>query len=195
MSSLALSRTDLFSVITTDDRGAAAWRTLRNWPDPGHAHIDFAAGTEAQRNLWAARLDEAVRHAARPVLLVASGESCFAAAWWARLSPASYVARIAGALLFAPPAREDAMAAGHFASPRIALPFPSAIVPEARLEGATDARLLSLAQGWGAGVIDGELPAHETGGAWHLAQAALMRLMARRVEGRMRAAEALGIIE
>ena len=40
------------------------------------------------RNLWAARLDEAVRLTERPVILVAHGIGCFAVTWWARLSPA-----------------------------------------------------------------------------------------------------------
>ncbi|RYD65997.1 MAG: hypothetical protein EOP58_06380 [Sphingomonadales bacterium] len=103
MTSLALP-SDLFSVVTTAAPGsrAPAWKVLLDWPRYGDTHIDYAADTPGQRNIWAVRLDEAVLRADKPVLLIASGESCLAAAWWARLSPADYVAKVAGALLFAP---------------------------------------------------------------------------------------------
>jgi predicted alpha/beta hydrolase family esterase len=78
------------------------------------------------------------------VLLVAEGAGCFAAAWWARLSPADYVGRVAGALFFEPGAKDEA----RFASPRVALPFPSVVVG--------DAEMRALADGWGSSVVDGD---------------------------------------
>lgn len=191
MTSLALPTGDLFSVITTGDRAARspAWKSLLNWPRFGDTHIDFAADTPAQRNLWAARLDEAVLRADRPVLLVASGESCFAAAWWARLSPASYVSRVAGALLFTPLKRAGADTEEKFASPRAALPFPTAIVNK-----APDQRLLALAENWGSRFLDNGwyAPASDAN-AWQAAQAALMRLTARVVERDLRVAGTVGL--
>lgn len=189
MTSMALTNGDLFSIVTTADRGGRtpSWKSLLNWPRLGHDHVDYAAETPAQRNIWAARLDEAVLRADKPVLLIAGGESCFATAWWARLSPASYVSRVAGALLFTPNARKGADP-DKFASPRVALPFPSAIVQGQR---APDARILALAESWGSRFLD--QPRNLSPSAWDQAQDAIMRLTARVVERDMRVAECFDI--
>ncbi|MEI9850816.1 MAG: alpha/beta hydrolase [Sphingomonas sp.] len=169
-----------------------------NWPKFGDAHVDYAADTVAQRNLWAARLDEAVLRADKPVLLVASGESCFATAWWARLSPSSYVSRVRGALLFTPLRRNASIESGasrQFASPRVALPFPSAIVSAKPSRGALDRRILALAENWGSGLLEAGADALDSpdAGAWHQAQSAVMRLTARVVERDIRLVEARGL--
>lgn len=196
MASLALPTGDLFSVITTADRHgrSPAWKALLDWPRFGDDHVDYAADTMAQRNIWAAQLDEAVLRAGKPVLLVASGESCFAAAWWARLSPASYVSKVAGALLFTPlpRGRLKADTLDKFASPRVALPFPSAIVGS---DAVTDQRIQSLAESWGSGFLDTawDQPALSGASAWEQAQGAVMRLTARVVERDMRVARALKV--
>jgi predicted alpha/beta hydrolase family esterase len=198
MALLTLPAGNLFSVVTTADRGTRSppWKLLRDWPKFGDTHVDYASDTAAQRNLWAARLDEAVLRAGKPVLLIASGESCFATVWWARLSPASYVSRVAGALLFTPlqyhaPA-EDVL--DKFASPRAALPFPSAIIVGARSRGTRDGRILALAEGWGSRLAeDGDAMDVAGTGAWQQAHRAVMRLTAHVVEGKMRVAEALGV--
>lgn len=189
MASMALTNADLFSIVTTADRGARSpsWKSLLNWPKVGDDHIDYAADTPAQRNIWAARLDEAVRRADKPVLLIASGESCFATACWARLSPASYVSRVAGALLFTPHARKGGDPE-RFASPRIVLPFPTAIVQGQR---APDARILALADSWGSRFLD--QPRAPAASAWDQAQDAILRLTARVVERDMRIAECFDV--
>ncbi|MBN2973375.1 alpha/beta hydrolase [Roseomonas aeriglobus] len=112
-------------------------------------HIAVKAQTPTQRNQTAAHIDRAILDADRAVLMVAQGVGCAAAAWWARLSPLSYVERVAGALLVAPEADPR-----PFASPRSALPFPSLVL------GATDAAQ-RLSSEWGGRLIDGPLPAPE----------------------------------
>ena len=89
MTVAALPSPDILSLVTLADRsdGAPAWQSRLGWPAIGAAHVTLDGATSAQRNMWAAKLDEAVRHADRPVLLVASGVSCLAASWWGRLSP------------------------------------------------------------------------------------------------------------
>ncbi|WP_034161057.1 alpha/beta hydrolase [Sphingomonas sp. ERG5] len=198
MTAITLPASDLFSVITTGDRRHRS----ALWPLPdlfraGDAHVDYAADTDAQRNLWAVRLDEAVRRAERPVLLVASGASCFAAAWWARLSPSYYVSQVAGALLFDPLGHGgDAEVAERFASPHIALPFPSAIIGR---DTRRDSRepLHLLAEGWGGAILDmaADQDQLDAGGAWQQAHAFISRATARVVERRMRVADALGLID
>jgi uncharacterized protein len=138
-----------------------------------------------QRNLWAARLDGAVLAAERPVLLVADGASCFAAAWWARLSPSSYVSRIAGALLLDPGADD----AAGFASPRVPLPFPSIVVSDRKAAE----RLAALAESWGSGMAQAPALIGRRGGKWHAAQEALARITARVVERELRVADTLAV--
>jgi predicted alpha/beta hydrolase family esterase len=121
---------------------------------PDHARIDLDGRSVARRNLWAAKLDDAVRRADGPVLLVAHGLSCLAIAWWARLSPAFYLAPVCGALFLAPArVAETAAEEGRlFDSPSTLLPFPSIVVDDG---AASDDAVRMLALGWGSHWTDG----------------------------------------
>jgi uncharacterized protein len=117
------------SLVEISAAATAPWRDL--FAAPARAHVPYRAGTLSERNLLGARLDSAVTHAEGAVLLVAEGAGCFATAWWARLSPASYVSRVAGALFFDPIADEAENVESLmdiFASPRTRLPFPSIVL-------------------------------------------------------------------
>lgn len=187
----AALQTNPFSIITTSHRSSdiPVWKRLFDWPSVGDTHLDYAAETPAQRNLWATRLDEAVRHADKPVLLIASGESCHAAAWWARLSPADYVSKVAGALLFTPPdASDELLARSGLAAPAIKLPFPSAIV-----EPSAQSTIQTLAARWGSEFLDHHEHLHSANRRWQNAQAALLRLTARVVDHDLRLADTLGL--
>lgn len=196
MTALAFPTNSLFSVITTAERQrrAPGWRVLFNLPSAGDTHIDYAAGTRAERDRWAARLDDAILHAERPVLLVASGASCLATAWWARLSPASYVSRVAGALLFNPLA-DDQDETDKFASPDIALPFPTAIVGRVAKQHEIELEVARLADQWGSGTLSVSPHGRRSIGrqSWRRAQALLHNATERLVDRRMRVADALGI--
>lgn len=102
----------------------------------------------AERTALAARIDDAVAVSNRAVMVLAQGSACAAAAWWARLSPKSYTANVLGALLVAP--EEPGFLNRGFASPRVALPFPSIAV------GADD-QTQRLGVEWGSRLIDGPL--------------------------------------
>lgn len=140
---------DLFSVVTM--RGGTtrpAWAELFDWNDAGDEDVDHALS----RNLWAARLDEAVVRADRAVLLVAEGASCFATAWWARLTPAHYVEKVAGALMFLPgSSAEMAGRQRDWESPKLKLPFPSIVVTD---DTACDS-VRALGADWGSERIAG----------------------------------------
>jgi len=130
-----------YPVLTIYDRADPPSRRLL-------AHAGQILELGGGRNLWAARLDEAVRLAEEPVVLVAHGVSCFAVAWWARLSPASYVEKVAGALFVRP--LRSALAASPeqlFAGPKIRVPFAS-ILAESAAEAA------ELARDWGSRLVD-----------------------------------------
>jgi hypothetical protein len=100
-------------------------------------------GAQGGRNLWAARLDEAVRLAERPVVIVAYGVSCFAVAWWARLSPTTYVEKVAGAVFVRPLGNGTVSAEQRFDGPKIRMAFPSILAD-------TGAEAAALARDWGS---------------------------------------------
>lgn len=114
------------------------------------AHLSADHDSQSARNILGARLDRVVSDAEARVMLIAEGAGCFAAAWWARLTPASYVSRVAGAVFYAPvvDARAARAAASHFASPKTRLPFPSLLIDNRDV--LDDGRVDALAIGWGS---------------------------------------------
>jgi predicted alpha/beta hydrolase family esterase len=183
-----------FSVITTGNGPARALSALFDAPLRSDAHLDYSSETPRQRSLWAAKLDSAILHAERPVLLVANGASCFAATWWARLSPRDYINRVAGALLIDPIAGEGD--AALFASPKIRLPFPSLLLSGDTPDMAVTERVQALASGWGSAV--GGIPqlphARRSGSHWQGARELVLRMTAGIVERRAQAADALAAV-
>lgn len=165
-----------FSIITIGTPGLElpAWTTRLRWPSHGDEHVVLDGG--ARRGIWAAQLDAAVMRCDRTVVLVAEGIGCHAASWWARLSPASYVSRVAGALLFDPSA---AGARDHdaFASPAIALPFPS-LVLAAHAPRTAEATI----DGWGSRLIDGRRRRQGDLRPWQSAQRLIERVTNKVVE-------------
>jgi predicted alpha/beta hydrolase family esterase len=144
------------SLVEISAAASAPWRDL--FAGSAQAHVPYRAGTLSERNLLGARLDSAVTTAQGAVLLVAEGAGCFATAWWARLSPASYVSRVAGALFFDPIADEGESVESlldTFASPRTRLPFPSIVLGRDDRRSLVASRVAALADGWGSGVIAG----------------------------------------
>lgn len=101
--------------------------------------------TDADRNILGAKIDRFVGDSDRHVILLGHGAGCRAAAWWSRLSPAHYVARVAGAILVDP-----VVEPGHdrFASPGIALPFRSVTVDHSH-----PAMIAAFAREWGSELI------------------------------------------
>lgn len=188
MSSLVLSRSEPLSVVTLSRPGVIpAWREWLDWPVAGHAHVDVVDDDVARRNAVAVRIDAAVTAAAGPVLLVAQGPACHAAAWWARLSPSDYVARVAGALLFRP-GGEGAGLADRYAAPAVRLPFQTLVVDDDP-EGGDSRR---LAADWGgrtvaparlgrsrpAGAFDADAAVADPGQLWRQAGRAFARYTA-----------------
>ncbi|MGV3457560.1 alpha/beta hydrolase [Sphingomonas sp.] len=165
-----------FSVLTVTDRPAQTpiWSDRLGWPVAGDHHITLDTRDAARRNIWASRIDDAVLHADRAVLLVAEGLGCAAAAWWARLSPRHYADRVAGALLFDPIAPQGE-AEALLASPGIALPFPSMVVTARNRIAAPD-EMQQLVDGWGSRLMIAER--QRTPGAWQAAQRLLSRMTA-----------------
>lgn len=187
----SLVATGRFSLVTVAEHAPFKLLRLLGQTGKGSTHVPFKGGSATERNLLGARIDAAVTQADQAVLLVTQGAACFAAAWWARLSPASYVSRVAGALLFAPMDEERERAESlrdSFASPRIALPFPSIVIENVipRLEVAAQVR--ALAMGWGSQVVAEDV---ETGSPLQRTRRVIERFTSAVVESKVRAAESL----
>ncbi|MDG5489619.1 alpha/beta hydrolase [Sphingomonas sp. BGYR3] len=178
MTSLALHRSDAVSMILLPDRRGLppALAELIGVRFPDARTLPFRGRSVPERNRWAAQLDEAVNHAARPVMLVASGVGCFAAAWWGRLTPRYYVERVAGALMVDP---VEGGPVASLASPRIPLPFASMLVEGDALTHADSLRM--LADGWGAETGIGPSAGTATGAFSRLVERWTRRVVEREV--------------
>lgn len=178
MRALALPHGLALVTISGSDR--PPWASLMHWPERGDADVPLRARTQGERNLLGVRLDAAVTQADRAVLLLAHGAGCFATAWWARLSPASYVARVAGAIFFQPAESIDGELRRTFASPHVRLPFPSVVIGARGAGAATLTDLHTLAEGWGSRVLGaGGTRAH---GAFERTRRAIARFTAGVIE-------------
>ena len=181
---IAVADPDRFSIVTIFGARtpAPAWETMFGWPAAGRDSVPLDIRSAADRKIWAARLDQAVREADRAVLLVADGIGCMASAWWARLSPADYVSRIAGAVMIAP---DQAIAdgAGMFDSPHVRLPFPSLVIQPG---AGASAGLHATVADWGSRLVISDRERHRPQGtgavAWRQAQRLFLRLTEQVVE-------------
>ena len=118
---------------------------------------------------WAQQLDSAIVPRREPIVLLAQGVACLAVAWWAQLSPRSYLAHIRGAVFLSPLSigfGQAAIAAKARVSPATKLPFPSIVAsdPSPMIE-----QVLTLADHWGsrfvdAGATSGTEPSNRRGG-------------------------------
>lgn len=107
---------------------------------------------------WALQLDAAFARRSAPAVIVAQGVACLAVAWWAQLSPRSYMGMIAGALFVSPLSvrlGQEGIAARARLSPPTRLPFPSVVV-----RGAYPLveRMLALADSWGSHFVETDAP-------------------------------------
>ena len=157
MPSLALAHADRFDMLRIFDRGdrPPEWAHELFNAAPARADIEIGYRRGVNRNVWAAQLDEAVRHAERPVLLVAHGVSCLALAWWAKLSPAPYVERVAAALLVRPSDGLTPRSAREFARPKTLFPFPSVVIDRGDDRIAAE-QAMDFAASCGSGFVGAE---------------------------------------
>lgn len=103
---------------------------------------------------WALQLDAVMANRAEPTVILAQGVACLAVAWWAQLSPRSYLRNIRGAVLLSPLSYgfgQSAIARNVRLSPGTRLPFPSIVAcdPSPAIE-----QVLALADDWGSRFVD-----------------------------------------
>lgn len=189
----AIADSGPFAVLTIADssRLVPTWKTMFGWPADDPRSLALSVRSRAERKIWAARLDQAVCATQRPVLLVADGLGCAASAWWGRLSPADYVSRVAGALLFAPRGEDTAVEGdpGLFASPGTLLPFPSVVIQPQHDAAA----IRTTVEGWGSQLVAGRRARSVVAerGAWQQAQRLFLRVTKQVVAHEVARAEAL----
>ncbi|ODP39437.1 alpha/beta hydrolase [Sphingomonas turrisvirgatae] len=186
---------DLFSVITIAEAGARppVWESRLHWPHAGDSHIALEMNRPRRQSVWATQLDDAVMQADRTVLFVAEGVGCFAASWWARLSPSHYVSKVAGALLLDPVAPpQDDEKRQLFASPAVALPFPALVLTGEDADFDRDPALGAQVEAWGGRQLAG---GRQRGGAevraWGSAQRLVRRISRAVIANDIRRARAL----
>ncbi|MBM3928043.1 MAG: serine hydrolase family protein, partial [Sphingomonadales bacterium] len=93
------------TILTVPGLGGSApthWQSLWEAARDDIVRADLGLWDRPHRNSWVTRLDQAIRTAQAPVVLVGHSLGCLAIAWWASLSPQPYGWPVAGALLVAP---------------------------------------------------------------------------------------------
>lgn len=121
---------------------------------PNSTRVEQDDWMQPQQADWVTRLDEAIRQAPGPVILIGHSLGCVTIAHWATQASPELRERVRGALMVAP---ADVERAGcpeplrDFAPlPRQPLPFPSLLVASDNDPAASAPRALALAQDWNA---------------------------------------------
>jgi predicted alpha/beta hydrolase family esterase len=133
--------------------GASDW--MQDWENraPDCERLDLGMWDQPHRNTWVNKLNLAIHHAGRPVVLVAHDIGCLAAAWWAEYEQPDS-GEVIGALLVSPPDVDrpgvDPRLAAFGACPRQALPFPSFVLADDRAPQAKLVTTTQLASDWGS---------------------------------------------
>jgi len=163
-----LRRDPLILTVPGLDGGPRDWLTQWERQCSDLRRVDLGATDFPFRNNWVNRLNLAIHHAGRPVVLVAHGLGCIAVAWWAEYERPQHGNPVVGALLVAPPDVDrpgtDPRLARFASCPRSPLPFPSFLAASQNDPTCSLRTAQLLASDWGcrfafagsAGHIDGE---------------------------------------
>ncbi|WP_199555029.1 RBBP9/YdeN family alpha/beta hydrolase [Sandaracinobacteroides hominis] len=165
--------------------GPAHWQS--RWEDryPWFQRVSLGLWDSPDRNVWVQRLDEAIRRASQPVILVAHSLGCLAVSWWASMCGQSYRDPVAGALLVAPADPEHPLACANVSqfgpTPFHPLPFPSVLVASRNDPYASFERSAEFAGRWGSHLVDaghsGHINAESGLGDWPLGLSLVDRLV------------------
>lgn len=86
-----------------DNSGPAHWQSLWEHKFPDCERVELGEWAAPDKDLWVRRLADHIAGESDPVLIAAHSLGCHAFAHWYAAAPASDRAKIAGALLVAPP--------------------------------------------------------------------------------------------
>lgn len=168
-----------------DNSGPDHWqsRWVRKYPDA--ERVELGMWDNPHRNTWVNKLNLAIHHANRPVVLVAHSLGCITVAWWAEYEQPGADSGVIGALLVAPPDVDrpglDPRLARFSACPRSELPFPSVVVASQDDPYCTQRSAIALARDWGSRFADagavGHINAHSDLGDWPLGECLLGQML------------------
>ena len=152
------TRSRCFIVPGLNNSGPRHWQSRWEAIRDDCVRVDLGAWSNPHRSHRVTKLDLAIAHADRPVVLVAHSLGCLAVAWWAALADQERLAQIAGALLVAPPdveAPEAKDVVRRFApAPRVEFPFRAMLVASRDDPCASIERSEVFARRWGAEFVD-----------------------------------------
>ncbi|AJP72424.1 RBBP9/YdeN family alpha/beta hydrolase [Sphingomonas hengshuiensis] len=165
--------------------GPSHWQTLWEQGRPDTHRVELGMWNTPHRNSWVTKLDQAIRAAQAPVVLVAHSLGCLAVAWWAELAGQPFGAPVAGALLVAPADVDRpgvrAELNGFSPTPSKPLPFPSIVVASSDDPWIATEKAQAMAASWGSVFVDagaqGHLNAASGIGWWEDGQALLDRVL------------------
>jgi hypothetical protein len=165
------------------DSGPEHWQTL--WERRhGYVRVEQADWLEPECAAWTSTLEQAVRDAPAPVVLVAHSLGCILVAHWARQGA---VERVRGALLVAPPDVDEAQhmlpeVASFAPVPLEPLPFRTIVVASTTDPYVDAARAREMAGAWRARLVEvgdaGHLNAESNLGDWPAGHRLLTELLA-----------------
>jgi len=168
-----------------DNSGPRHWQSLWEARRGDCRRVDLGCWEEPDRRIWTERLDAALAMTDGPIVLIAHSLGCLTICWWAVGAAAERLARIAGALLVAPPDVDAADAhpfVRRFAPAPVApLPFRSTLVASRNDRYAAPGRLEALGRAWGSRFVDagpvGHINAESGLGYWAEGEVLLEQLI------------------
>lgn len=144
--------------------GPGHWQTIWEEQHDRCSKVELGRPDDPHRNTWINNLNLAIRHARRPVVLVAHSLGCLAVAWWARFEQREWEQRgeaspVVGALMVAPPEVDffplDERIGRFAPTPTDPLPFPSVLVASHNDPWMGFHTSKALAARWGSTLVDG----------------------------------------
>lgn len=168
-----------------NDSGPDHWQSRWAQKYDNAERVELGMWDDPHRNTWVNKLNLAIHHAERPVILVAHSLGCITVAWWAEYEQPGADSGVIGALLVAPPDVDrpglDPRLARFSACPRTELPFPSVVVASQDDSYCTQRSAISLARDWGSRFADagavGHINANSDLGDWPLGERLLSQLL------------------
>jgi predicted alpha/beta hydrolase family esterase len=164
--------------------GPGHWQTQWEATRPEISRVELGMWNAPRRNPWVTKLEQSVRAADAPVILVAHSLGCLTVAWWAALANPPQGAPVAAALLVAPPYLEPEdfpfLTREFGRLPKSPLPFPTIVVASHDDPYASFDQVAGMANDWGAHLVDagavGHINALSGLGAWREGLVLLERL-------------------
>lgn len=154
--------------------GPDHWQTHWEASHQEISRVELGMWNAPLRNPWVTKLEQSIRNANAPVILVAHSLGCLTVAWWSALAFPLWGTPVAGALLVAPPHLEPegfpVLTKEFGRLPQLPLPFPTIVVASHDDPYASYGQVAGLARDWGAALVDAGSVGHVNAlsglGAW-----------------------------